>query len=719
MFQYIAHTRDDSEVQPLYQHLTGTAELARKNAAGWGEDFAYCCGLAHDIGKYSEAFQRRIRRAAIRVDHATAGGKELYSVPSQLALLAAYCIMGHHGGMPNGGAAIQSRGDDMDSTLHGRLKRKVEDYQHFKDEITLPALAIPELAKKWTDGFDAAFFARMVFSSLVDADWLDTENFCNHGSEIWGGYSTVGELWQRLAERLESLFDTTDKTTELNIRRGELLRDCVSAASSAPGLFRLTAPTGSGKTISSLAFALKHAAGNGMKRVIYVIPYNTIIDQNSAVFEELLGQENVLRHNSDVQYDGEDDEAKNKRFSVENWDFPVIVTSSVQFFESLFSNKPSKCRKLHNIAGSCIIFDEAQMIPLPFLHPCIHAIETLVTQYGCTAVLSTATQSAIDTYFKKIKLTEISKNLTGLFGSLRRTTITPLTESLADEDLAERLLEHNSVLCIVNTRLHAQSLFKALSLIEPDGAYHLSTTMYPAHRKRVLDQIRERLQSGNVCRVISTSLVEAGVDLDFDTVYREEAGLDSIIQAAGRCNREGKRSANDSAVYVFSSAGQKPPRMIEPNIGAYRQAAKAHKDISGLDAIEAYFSQLFYNLGDESLDLKGIIPMFNNGVKTFSFPFEEAAKAFKLIDDSAHETVYCLKERPGLEERLHKEERTMELIREIGPYAISLYGSDIKKLRELRTVDTLDESVILLSPQYYEDTIGVPLTPEGGQGFFS
>ncbi|MDR1664525.1 MAG: CRISPR-associated helicase Cas3' [Clostridiales bacterium] len=726
---FLAHTRDDGVTQPLLEHLLGTAETARKNAGEWGGDFAFCCGLAHDVGKYSEKFQRRIRNENIRVDHATAGGQALYALnkESALSVLAAYCVTGHHGGLPNGGSRKQALGDKSDTTLFGRLKRAIEDYQPYKNEVGLPLLEIPNVLKIRRDGFDAAFFVRMLFSALVDADRLDTEKFCNRGNAPRGGFLKIPALLKALSVTVEKFLNSEEKPAESEITarnetlkkvRNALLRDCLSRAQSPPGLFKLTAPTGSGKTISSLAFALTHANENNLRRILYVVPYNTIIEQNAKVFEDILGPENVLRHNSDAEYKDDSEETQNKKFSVENWDFPVIVTSSVQFFESLFSNNTSKCRKLHNIAGSVLVFDEAQMIPVPYLLPCVHAIETLVTQYGCSAVLSTATQSAVDCYFKNIQPVEISQNPEESYAVLRRATIRPLGEALSDEDLSGRLLESESALCIVNTRAHAQELFKKLCSLSPEGAFHLSTTMYPEHRKRVLHEIRERLAENLVCRVISTSLVEAGVDLDFETVYREAAGLDSIVQAAGRCNREGKRSAGDSAVFVFSPAERKPPTMLRSQIDAYHQTADKHADLAGLETIEAYFEQLFYNYGEGNLDARQILRMFNDGAKSMSFPFEDAAKAFKLIDDHSQKTLYYLRENPALAERVYKGERSRELFREIGAYGINLYEYEVEKLRAAGAVDDrLDESIILLTGEY-DSEMGVKLSPEGGQAFY-
>ncbi|MCL2140240.1 MAG: CRISPR-associated helicase Cas3' [Dehalococcoidia bacterium] len=718
-FPYIAHTRKDGkEQQLLIDHLCGTANIAKLNASPWGDAFAYICGLAHDIGKYSNAFQERIRGKGHRVDHATAGGQLLYNEvfnKSKLGLMAAYCVMGHHGGLPNGGSISQDTGDDV--TLHGRLGRCVEDYSYHKNELELPSINSLPNQFNFKDGFDVAFFIRMAFSALVDADWLDTERFCDFSNASRGGFSTLAELCLKLNEHTNDFLDPMREISELNRRRNELLQNCINASTLPSGLFTLTAPTGSGKTISSLTFALNHAVKHEKKRVIYVVPYNTIIEQNSMVFENLLGTENVLQHNSNVSYDGDEEAINNKRNSVENWDYPLIMTSSVQFFESLFASKPSKCRKLHNIAESVLIFDEAQMIPLPYLQPCVRAIKTLVMQYGCSAVLATATQSSLDNFFKPLESKEIAKDPKKLYALLRRATIRCIDEPLTDDALVKKLFAQDQVLCIVNTRYHAQMLFKCLYKVDSVGTFHLSTTMFPAHRKQVLITIRERLKTGDVCRVISTSLVEAGVDLDFETVYREKAGLDSIVQAAGRCNREGNRKKEESIVWVFTSSEYKLPHMILPNVSAYGQIAREYDDLAELDAIHAYFNQLHCNLGNDNLDSKDIIQRFNENARLLSFPFDDITKAFKLIDDSTQQMVYVLHDVPELEERINSGERNKEIFRELGEYVVSLNEQDIQALEAFSALQRIDESILLLKMHNYDEKIGVPLKPKGGQAF--
>ncbi len=724
---YIAHRKiredDRFDEQTLLSHLTGTADRARAHAGVWGGNFAYLCAMAHDAGKYSGQFQQRIRGKNIRVDHATAGGQLLYETlrRSKLGMLAAYCVMGHHGGLPNGGSPHQDT--QGDTTLHGRLKRHVEDYSAFHNEVTLDPIA--SFNPPWKDGFDAAFFTRMAFSALVDADWLDTGAFHDGREAPRGGFDTISGLYKKMRGITEKYLSPGKALSDLFVRRNGLLRDCLAAAELPGGLFSLTAPTGSGKTVASLAFALRHAALLGKRRVIYVIPYNTIIEQNAKVFEDILGPENVLRHTGDVAFDGDDEASVNKRNSVENWDYPLIVTSSVRFFESLFANRPSHCRKLHNISDSVLIFDEAQMIPLPYLVPCVRAMKTLVSQYGCSAVLATATQSSLEDFFHPLPMREITQNPRELYTALRRATIRVIDERLSDEALAGRLAGHERVLCVVGTRRAAQELYTLCKRREPEGTYHLSTTMYPAHRARVLDAVRARLIAGEVCRVISTSLVEAGVDLDFDTVYRERAGLDSIVQAAGRCNREGKRDSGASIVYVYTARDHAPPATIRPNIDAAADIMRRCEDIASPEAIEAYFRQLHYALGEERLDSKKIVAMFNEGARSMCFPFADVAAAFRLIDDQAQRTVYIPHEAPELEARLRGGERSRALFRALGPYGVSLYDRDVIRLSAIGELELLrdenprNETLLLLNRQYYSDEMGVKLSPEGGQGYYA
>jgi CRISPR-associated endonuclease/helicase Cas3 len=430
------------------------------------------------------------------------------------------------------------------------------------------------------------------------------------------------------------------------------------------------------------------------------------------VFEEMLGFENVLQHHSGVAYSNDEDSPEyRKLLATENWDAPVIVTSSVRFFESLFSNKPSACRKLHNIAGSVLIFDEAQMIPLPYLIPCIETIKELVINYRCSAVLATATQSSLNKYFEPLNLFEIIDSPNEMYDAFKRVKYDCTVGKVSDNELVALLKKYDQVLCIVNTRRRAQALAEKI-----DGAMHLSTTMYPLHRNEVLTEIRERLSNGKPCIIISTSLIEAGVDVDFPVVYREKAGLDSIIQAAGRCNRENKREIDDSIVYVFESE-DKPHGTIAQNVCAYEHVARQFNEISSLEAVKCYFEQLRYIIGLEGLDKKSVVQAFNTGAnEAFSLPFESVSKTFHLIEEDTVQ-IYVLTRAPELYLRLRKKDYSRKLFRELQKYAISIRKSDFVKLEH--QFERLDEDILLLTTQdFYNKKIGIELSSNGGYGLF-
>lgn len=544
--KYLAHRDQESErEQSLIDHLEKTAELAGQYAEAFGAyQWGYCAGLLHDIGKYSQEFQRRIRGSEEQVDHATAGAQLCHEKKGYYSLLS-YCIAGHHAGLADTG----TRNDRSNMpTLYGRLKKQIPDYNAYKGEIQIPQLMeLPFVIQNRKEaGFASAMFIRMLYSCLVDADFLNTETFMNKGMTERDCGDSISVLYEKCMSGISGWLKNEDRNT-INGRRTEILKHCLEMVSKERGMFRLTVPTGGGKTMASLAFALKHAAEHGMNRVIYVIPYTSIIEQTAGIFAEKLGQKNVLEHHSNVDYTVSD-ELKSMQLAAENWDKPVVVTTNVQFFESMFSNRSSKCRKLHNVADSVIVFDEAQMLPTDYLKPCIAVMEQLIRHYRSSVVLCTATQPALQNLFSEdIGFRELCPGVDDQFAFFKRSKIRDLGR-ISGDSLVERLKNEYSALCIFNTKKTAQNMYQEL---RGEGVYHLSTAMYPVHRKRVLAEIRKRLDDKKRCIVLSTSLVEAGVDLDFQTVYRQLAGVDSVIQAAGRCNREGKRSLDESNTYIF------------------------------------------------------------------------------------------------------------------------------------------------------------------------
>lgn len=458
-------------------------------------------------------------------------------------------------------------------------------------------------------------------------------------------YDTFDELFNRFEDHTKAFAKIGE--SRINRCRNDVLRQCKEKARLPPQMFTLTVPTGGGKTLSSMAFSLDHLKKNDLKRIFYVIPYTSIIEQNADVFRKIFGNHNVLEHHSNYDPKQRETEAtdpvrESLTLSTENWDIPLVVTTNVQFFESLFSNRRSKCRKIHNLSKSVIILDEAQMLPIGYLKPCLAALSELVLNYGSTVVICTATQPKIGSFLdERTKPLEIVDSPEELYETLRRVHVNNAGE-LDDEELSDRLRDLKQVLCIVNTRKHASSLFDTISASEgSDGCFHLSAAMCPVHRRTILKEIRNRLKDGLPCRVISTQLIEAGVDIDFPVVYRAMTGIDSVAQAAGRCNREGKSERGE--VYVFRSAE------------VYGKATSWQKRVAeigemifneyedpplSLDAVGRYFHKLYYYQGgNDRLDKKGILQSLDERLDELAFPFEDVNDAFAIIENGTKDVV--------------------------------------------------------------------------------
>lgn len=711
---YLAHRTEEGREQPLLDHLNGTAKLASAFAAAFGQEkLAEVLGMAHDIGKYSDAFQRYLRAngQGSRVDHATAGAKVLMR---RGMLAAAFCAAGHHTGLPDGGA----RGDLPDSgTMWGRLKKEIADFRAWQQEVTLPD-GVQE--PKAHNGFEQSFFTRMLFSCLVDADFLNTEAFMTERPAVLrGNYDTMETLFKRLKSYIAPWLRPTQNA--LNAKRSEILRTCLEMGKKSQGLFTLTVPTGGGKTVSSLAFALQHAVENGLERVIYVIPYTSIVEQTADTFRKILGAENVLAHYANADFNqktDEDPQAERQRLAAENWDIPIVVTTNVQFFESLFANKTSRCRKLHNIAKSVVIFDEAQMLPLPYLRPCVRAIGELVQRYHLTAVLCTATQPALEPYFAEIgvQAREICPDTEALYRFFRRTTLSyigPCTQQM----LAQKMEAQSQALAIVATRKQAAALF---SMLPEEGRFHLSTLMAPVHRTRILETIRRRLKEGKPCRVAATSLVEAGVDVDFPLVFRAEAGLDSIIQAAGRCNREGKRAAADSMVYIYQPEDP-PPILVKQQVELFRETRERFADLAAPEAIHAYFDAV-HALGEQGgqLDSKQILRAFDRGRNGSQLPFAQVAQDFKLIQTETRSVLIPLEEEAAnLAQALRSGAYSRGLFRRAGAYTVSIYPQHFQALVAAGDVEVVADGFgVLVNDSLYSEDTGLSLQADEGKAIF-
>jgi CRISPR-associated endonuclease/helicase Cas3 len=649
--------------QSLREHLLNVAEKARDFGEPFGfGDEAYCAGLLHDLGKYGHAFQLRLRGHGSGINHWTAGAFEAYRTKAQSA---AFAIDGHHKGIPafaelkNLLGAYRQCGDLRQFGIKESVATLVDLARG--DGVELPTdLAFGQLSKS----FASALHTRFLFSCLVDADFLDTEAHFNPASSAFR--DTPGLRAEDNLDALLSLLHSKPANGEVNRRRRQLLQDCLAAADAPTGLFTLTAPTGGGKTLSSMAFALQHVVSHNnalpagdpgrLQRIITVIPYTTVIEQTAreyrTVFEAHFGPDYVLEHHSavasrptesDRERDAEEARLRRARLTAENWDSPIVVTTSVQFFESLFSNRPSDCRKLHNIARSVVIFDEVQTLP-PWLVPALlSAVNLLVKDFGVTAVFGTATQPAFECAGSVIlgdwKPTPIASDAEALAETMRRTRIeiAPPERQMSWREVASAILQAGQppqALCVVNTTKDARTLFQLLkSSSQGSHCFHLSSRMCAAHRQYKLREICRRLDPNvqEPCFVVSTQLIEAGVDVDFPVVWRALGPLDSIIQSAGRCNREG-RSPEPRPVYVFRPTEGGWPR------GAYEIAMKraesflaANPGISGKlhlpETYRSYFACLYRDLGCESVAQD---PVYTASQE---LKFPEAAKECRLIGD--------------------------------------------------------------------------------------
>lgn len=731
--KFYAHSgrrADYADWQPLPEHLHAVGERAAVNAAAFGgQALARPAGILHDLGKYTERFQGRLRGEVPRMDHASWGAFVAQSRYEGWGTLMAYAIAGHHAGLANG-ATGEQRG-----SLRDRLS---DDYRRnelppllpdWKQELKLPATTgLPDgFTKRPERGmFQLALLTRMIFSCLVDADFIDTDNYYRRIDGETPREERTGPTLEQLRERLDAHLSGFAADREINRRRGEILRHVRSRAGEKPGLFSLTVPTGGGKTLASLAFALDHAIAHGLRRVIFVIPFTSIIEQNAEVFRTAfgdLGESAVLEHHSAFVEDtrSELQSYEKRRLAMENWDAPVVVTTAVQFFESLFADRPSRCRKLHNIAGSVVVLDETQTLPLPLLRPCVTVLDELALNYRASIVLCTATQPALrrDQDFPEglQGVRELAPEPQALYRRFLRVTVRHVG-ALSDDALIQELRTREQVLCIVNNRRHARQLFEAIAG-EP-GARHLTTLMYARHRSDVLDEIRERLRNGLPCRLISTSLIEAGVDISLPTVFRAEAGLDSIAQAAGRCNREGLWPTETSEVLVFAPADViwAPPAELKQHAEVFTGIAPRYRDdLLALEAVEAYFKALYARLGAERLDKNDLLGLLRDAAPD-TLPLETLAARFRVIQTTMRPVIVPYEAGtdqriPAVAEALGKLEFAPSVARKLQPYLVLIPQKAYDALLQAGAIQPVaakgcgDQFVQLVNPDLYDRRSGL------------
>ena len=719
--------------QPLSAHAEAVACRSADFASGFGSSpHAALLGACHDLGKARLSFQSYLRRCNgvedAEVDygdhsHSGVGACWLWNQSKTLGGIAkalAYCIAGHHAGLPD-----WSGGETPNGALVNRLAEdeSVLAEPPVREWVTAHESAwlrerLPQPFPFSRNDSSISFWIRMLYSCLVDADFLDTELFMDADrARLREPTSSLESLTPIFFSHLESK-QSSAADTPVNRLRAEIRAACERAAEDAPGLFSLTVPTGGGKTLSSTAFAFRHAFRHGLKRIIYVIPYTSIIEQTADILRGILGESNVLEHHSNFD---PDKETPQSRLASENWDAPVVVTTAVQFFESLHACKSSRCRKLHNIAESVVILDEVQLLPSSLLLPCSEAIRQLSAHYRTSVVLSTATQLNLPG-IDPASVREMIPSSLELYRRLKRTRIEfPADRSVRRtwEELADELARHEQVLCVVNTRRDCRNLFGRM----PPGSIHLSALMCGEHRSRVINQIKERLSSGASVRVISTQLVEAGVDIDFPIVYRAFTGLSSIAQSAGRCNREGLRA--EGRVVVFMPPDESPR-------GELRQSEYALSDLldrpGGVDPDDArsfpdYFRALHRRAQDLGASFERLLgvpvpPEFRNGPanrpEPMHYQFREAAAAFRMIPDASVSILVRYGGNDALLDELRAAGPHRLLMRRLQRYAVGVPRGSLPSLLERGFVEEMHPGIFVQTmPSLYSDVFGFDLYRDG------
>lgn len=706
-------------------HLKGTSQLASKFALKFNNpEWGRLVGLWHDLGKYAEEFQEYIKKNSGyedgeimgRTDHTSAAAilaKEMY--PQQWTPIS-YCIAGHHAGLHNWLPDPGISGD-----LCSRLKKK-ELLEKIRGKIPTELQTIVNLERPCGKSLPAEqmhLWIRMLFSCLVDADFLDTERFMNPVSyHLRGKYDDIAELKWRFDEHMATILSNAS-VTEINVIRKKVLYDCTRSGLLEPGFFSITVPTGGGKTMSSMAWALTHALKFKKDRIVCAIPYTSIIAQTAQIYRTIFGDNNVVEHHSNL-----DDhiDSEQRKLATENWDAPVIVTTNVQLFESLYSNHTSHCRKLHNLANSIIILDEAQMLPPECLRPILSVLKGLTENFGVSVMFSTATQPALtgriggtsQCAFQEIgkeSVREVVHEIHQLENKLNRVKIVLPKIPGETEDwpsIANELKQYEQVLCIVNTRKQCRDLFELM----PDETLHLSRMMCTAHIMDCIKVIKLCLRENRPVRIISTQLIEAGVDIDFPVVYRAVAGLDSIAQAAGRCNREGKMNeiGKLGLFRVFFPPDGTP-------IGLIRKGADTFKEMITKVPVDALFGsrnfsnyfKLFYSKIDH-FDKPDIRNLLWKDAHEMKFQFASASKRFRLIDDKGSKSILVgYNNGKDLLQLFKRKGPEAWLMRKLQQYTVTVNEHDFEEIRKAGLIIELHGCWIQEYEKLYNQQTGIQL----------
>lgn len=723
MSTIISHIYQDTTdnhwvIQSNKEHSEGVAKLASRFAdsfgmAQWGE----VLGLLHDKGKESNAFQQHImKNSGYASDTKVVGDYHHAYVGAVMARntygknsdnLFVNQILSHHTGLHDS--------DEIEKDMNKAIPNEV-DTNFIKVNLNKPPF-------KNLAGNDFHHLSRMLYSCLVDADYLDTEAFMDRESaKLRGSQNTLKDLLPRLEEHLTSLKNNADKS-EVNVVRNQVQQQCLKMSDSPIGFYSLTVPTGGGKTLSSLLWAMCHAIKNGQKRIIIAIPYTSIIMQTAHILRDIFGKENVLEHHSNVDIESDknkgskeeiyDETREKQKLATENWDYPIIVTTNVQLFESMFNNKPSVCRKLHNIVNSVIILDEVQTLPTDYLQPIVDSLKTYNKLFGVSVLFTTASQPILSGMIEGCnpkasfagieKVTEIIPADFRLHDRLRRVRLEIDNEGRTYDEVVAMLRRHKRVLCIVNTRNDAKELYQRLP--QEGITLHLSRMMCPDHVSSTIKQIKKALEDdrNEIIRVVSTQLVEAGVDIDFPVVYRQETGLDSVLQAAGRCNREGKQDICTTYVFSLSKEHGLPKGFIQAANDARKNMIGVH-DWFAPKTMTEYFKQLYHNpiISKNKFNRNDIVS------KLKELRFATVAKDFQLIEDARRTVYVCWKDSMELVQRFLQDGPSYRLMKDLAKYSVCINKTDFKILQEMGIVSEKKEGFWVVDyAQQYDEHIGL------------
>ncbi len=710
--KFYAHKNNKNEMQTIYNHLVSVANISNSFAADMFKSAAFCIGIAHDIGKYSVNFQKRLMGSAVKYEHSACGAIEYYhmtknDIDKLMFPMIEYCISGHHTGLPDGGTAVDTSDDP---TLYGKLSREKfytgdSDYSNYKTEVELKK---PDFSKVMQEIINAgspeniievyAFFTRYLFSCLTDADFIDTEKFCSpeKSREMHADFKKALMI-------LEKTLSNFTVKTPLQAARNRLQEQAYKNAENNSNISILTMPTGSGKTLCSLKIAFQKllSSKGSKKRIIYVIPYTSIIEQTAELFENIIGKYvDILQHHSNYCYDENTEDqitSEKMKRSSENWDAPIVITTSVQFFESLYHFRSSKLRKLHNLADSIIVFDEIHMIPTEYLQPCLRSIGYITKYLNSEAIFLSATMPDYSNLFNKYipfsSVSELIKEKEDFqyfnkcdYVNLGRTDV---------ETIINKASFYQSSLIIVNTKKAARDLFKLIQ----GNKYHLSTLMTPADRSYTIQKIKDDLSNGLKITVVSTSLIEAGVDLDFETVFRQIAGIDNILQSGGRCNREGKRKSG--TVYIFQT-NDTVSRDMQVRINTTTALLKEYDNILDPECIKKYYNTIF-NFKEIQIESESIVKFVGHNILPDAIPFKQYAMQFEFIkDDSIGVVISNCDECNRLIEELKMGKYSAK--RKLQKYTVSLkFFCEFNNAYSAGIITDFGQGLFVLNNNYYYD----------------